>query len=211
MRKVFDLGIVDFEEAFEFQKRLHEQVRSGLLESAVILCRHHPVITLGRSARKENINVPLSVLSAKGIAVTGANRGGDVTYHGPGQLIVYPIINLNVFQRDIHLFLRKLEEFALTVLREFGVAAGLRGGLTGVWAGNDKIASIGIAVKNWISLHGLAINIQESDLANFYFIRPCGMDIKMTSLESVLKSGLSMEEVTAIVKRRLEYGQGNFA
>jgi lipoate-protein ligase B len=126
-------------------------------------------------------------------------RGGDVTYHGPGQLMFYPILNLNYFKKDIHWFLRSLEKIAIDLLGEFGILANRVSGSTGVWLGNKKIASVGIAVKNWISYHGIAINIKRNDLENFSLIRPCGMDVKMTSLESQLHRDVQIDTIKAIL------------
>jgi lipoate-protein ligase B len=161
----------------------------------LIICQHYPVITLGRGADRKNILADERELKKRNIPVYEIERGGDVTYHGPGQLVVYPIYNLSFFQRDIHLFLRKLEEMAITVLEEFGISPQRLPGLTGVWVGEKKIASIGIAIKNWITFHGLAINIKQDDLANFSLVRPCGLDITMTSLETVLNKPVNLNSV----------------
>ncbi len=204
-RPIIDLGLVDYCQALQRQKELFEQVRSGALRSALVFCRHHPVITLGRQAKTEALKADRDLLSCLGIPVYPIERGGNVTYHGPGQLMVYPIVALIDFKKDIRLFLRWLELSVVDVLEEFGIDSCLRDGLTGVWVGERKICSIGIAVKNWISYHGLALNVGKDDLANFSLIRPCGMDIKMTSLETVLKSAVSFAEVQKKITRRFEY------
>jgi lipoate-protein ligase B len=193
--KVFDLGLLDFESARQCQKEIFREVKGGHYLSALILCRHYPVITLGRSAKKENIRVSESELFKKGIRVYEIERGGDVAYHGPGQLTVYPVFNLEFFKKDIHLFLRKLEELAIDFLADFGVGALRYPGLTGVWVGNKKIASIGIAIRNWITFHGISINVKRNDLANFSLIRPCGMEIEMTSLETLLDRDIEIETI----------------
>jgi lipoate-protein ligase B len=202
---------MDFKQAEKMQREVFERVKNNLLESALIICQHYPVITLGRAGRKENIRVCAEELKNKKIPVYEVERGGDVTYHGPGQLLLYPILNLNCFKKDIHLFLRNLEGLALQLFSKFGILAQRRAGFTGVWWGNQKIASIGIAVRNWITYHGLAINIKKDDLANFSLIRPCGMDIMMTSLESVLEREVSVEQVKGIITRRLQNDQSSFA
>lgn len=209
--KIFDLGLVDFEKAYQTQKEIFENVRSGIFASALILCRHYPVITLGRSADRRNILACESVLLDKGIKIYEIDRGGDVTYHGPGQLILYPILNLNFYKKDLHLALRNLESIVIRTLVEFGVTANRLTGSTGVWLGNKKIASIGIAVKNWITYHGAAINIKNNDLDNFSLIRPCGMDIMMTSLESFLGKEVKFSDVKKNITRRWEDGQSYFA
>lgn len=207
MIKVFDLGLMSFKEGLDFQKKIFNQVKSGALSHAFILCQHKPVITLGRQASRNNIFIPKAELENKGIELYETNRGGDVTYHGPGQLMLYPIINLTLTKRDIHLFLRNLEETAIELFADLGLYTKRISGLTGVWLGDKKIASIGIAVKNWITYYGIALNIKKDDLDNFSLIRPCGMDIIMTSLESSLGRGVDISEVADILTRRLQNGE----
>lgn len=207
--KKIDLGLIEYTKAFDFQRQIFEQVKSGQLESALIFCRHYPVITLGRLAKKENILVSEEVLKKRGVALYETNRGGDVTYHGPGQLTIYPIINLNYFKKDIHWFLRNTERLVIEFLADFGLKAQSKSGLTGVWVGNNKICSIGIGIKNWITFHGLSINIKEDDLDNFKLIRPCGMDIEMTCLESELGRKIDIDDVQgrfSIEHRSVPYG-----
>ena len=199
--KSFDLGLVDYDYALSKQKELFVEVYNGKLDSALITCRHNPVITMGRRGACANIRVSEDELKNKGIALQKTERGGDVTYHGPGQLVAYPIVNLSYFKRDIHFFLRGLEKKAISFLKFFGVRAEVRPGLTGVWWGEQKIASIGIAIRKWIAYHGLAINVKRDDLENFSLIRPCGMDITMTSLESVLGRFVSIEEASEVLRR----------
>lgn len=191
--KVFDLGLVDFKKAWDFQREIFLEVKNNNLPSGLILCRHYPVITLGRLASKKNILISEGDLKNKGIRLYEIERGGDVTYHGPGQLVIYPIFNLIYFKRDIHLFLRKLEEVVIQTLGSFGILSERKLNLTGVWVGNKKIASIGVAIKNWIAYHGLAINIKNEDLTNFSLIRPCGLNIEMTSLETVLNKDIKID------------------
>ena len=182
--KVIDLGLVDFKDAWAKQKELFQEVKDGHLRAGLIVCRHYPVITVSRKANRKNILVSREELKNKGIAIYAVERGGDVTYHGPGQLIAYPVFNLNYFKKDIHWFLRYLEDLIIRCLNESGVKGERAAGLTGVWVGKSKIASIGIAIRNWITFHGLSINVKSSDLTNFSLIRPCGMDIMITSIES---------------------------
>jgi lipoate-protein ligase B len=181
-----DLGLTDFKQAWQFQKEVFQQVRAGLEDPALIFCRHYPVITFGRQAKRENIKASPNELADQGILVYEVERGGDVSYHGPGQLTVYPVVNLNYLKKDIHWFLRELEGAVINWLAGLGVASQRYAGYSGVWVGEKKIASIGIAIKNWVTFHGISVNIKENDLAGFGLIRPCGMDIKMTSLETVL-------------------------
>ncbi|MDD5196531.1 MAG: lipoyl(octanoyl) transferase LipB [Candidatus Omnitrophica bacterium] len=193
--KVTDLGLVDFQDARVQQRELFREVEAGLWSAGLIVCRHYPAITVSRRANRNNILVSQEELKNKGISVYEVERGGDVTYHGPGQLIAYPVFNLNYFKKDIHWFLEYLEGLIIRCLDEFGVKGERAPGLTGVWAGRLKIASIGIAVRNWITFHGLSINIKSNDLANFSLIRPCGMDIMVTSMESETGGIVQTEEV----------------
>lgn len=209
--KIFDLGLVDFKKAWDFQIEKFNEVKEGRISNAVIFCRHNPVITLGRQANPKNILVTKTELQKKGIGVYEIERGGDVTYHGPGQLMVYPLINLTLVKRDIHLFLRNLEKIAIEAFAELGTLSQRVSGLTGVWLGNKKIASIGIAIKNWITYHGIALNIKQDDLENFSLIRPCGMDIMMTSLEESLEGRIEFLDVKKILTRRLQDDKSCFA
>ncbi len=209
--KVFDLGLTDFKKAWEFQQEIFQEVKNGALESGLILCQHYPVITLGRTAHKNNILASWQELKIKGIPVYEIERGGDVTYHGPGQLTAYPVFNLKYLKKDIHWFLRYLEGIIIGCLSDLGARTHRISGLTGVWADKEKIASIGIAIKNWISFHGFTINIKKDDLANFSLIRPCGMDIMVTAVESVLGSEVKIDHLKKTLIRRLKNDQSNFA
>jgi len=202
---ILDLGLIEYIKALELQKEFFNKVKTGSLKSALIFCRHYPVITLGRQARIENLKAGKSILSSRGIQVYPVERGGDVTYHGPGQLVIYPILHLDAFKKDLHFFLRKLEDTVIAVLSEFGIEALARKNLTGVWVGKQKISSIGITVKNWISYHGLALNVKNADLDNFSLIKPCGMDIEMTSMETILKKDIAFEDIQKSFIRRFGY------
>jgi len=193
--RVFNLGLVDFKKALQFQKEIFQEIKNNSFNGALILCRHYPVITAGRGGKTENIKVPLSELKNRGIHLYEIERGGDVTYHGPGQLIAYPVFNLNYLKKDIHLFLRQLEWLAIDFLSDFGIKGLRHKGLTGVWIDKKKVASIGIAIRDWITFHGISINIKQDDLDNFSLIKPCGMDIEMTSLESVLNRGVEIDKI----------------
>lgn len=197
--KVFNLGLIDFKDALQFQKDTFCEVKNKTLESALIVCRHYPVITLGRQADKKNILVNEDELQARGIPVYNIERGGDVTYHGPGQITVYPIFNLNCFKKDVHLFLRQLESVVIELLSDFGITGLRNRGFTGVWVGRQKIASIGVAIKNWITFHGLSLNTGNNDLVNFRLIRPCGMDVEMTSLETLLGREIEAEPLKSVL------------
>ncbi|MCM8780373.1 MAG: lipoyl(octanoyl) transferase LipB [Candidatus Omnitrophica bacterium] len=206
--EVFDLGLVDFKHAWQFQKEIFQVVKENHLSSALILCCHYPVITLGRQADRRNILVSEEELKKRGIPIYEIERAGDVTYHGPGQINAYPIFNLHYLKKDIHLFLRRLEEVVIELLSDFGIEATRYAGLTGVWVKGFKISSLGIAIRNWISFHGISINIKEDDLRNFSLIRPCGMDIDMVALEMILSRRVDME----MIKQKLIFKfKDNFA
>ncbi len=197
--EIFDLGLIDFEKAWQFQKDIFLKVKAGVYPFALIFCCHHPVVTLGRLAHRDNILATDDELKIKGIKVLEIERGGEVTYHGPGQLTVYPIFNFRYLNKDIYWFLRQLERAIILSLADFGVRARQRYGLTGVWVEESKIASIGIAVKSWISFHGLSINVKANDLDNFSLIRPCGMDIKMVSLEEAAGRVCEISDVKEVL------------
>jgi lipoate-protein ligase B len=201
--EIYDLGLIGFNMARKFQKQVFAAVKYGYIESGLIFCQHFPVITLGKSAKIVNIKADIAELKERGIELLQTDRGGDVTYHGPGQLTVYPILNLNYFKKDIYWYLRQLEGVAINCLCEFGILAHARPGFTGVWVGNQKIASIGIAIRNWITFHGISINIKNWDLQNFGLIRPCGMDIEMISLETLLRRSISLKDVKNSLVRKL--------
>ena len=176
-----DLGLADYETSLSLQRELAKDISLGKRASTLLFCEHNPVITLGRLADKKNILIPDKELKERGITIRNVTRGGDVTLHLPGQLVVYPIFDLRLLGRDLHSFLRGLERAAVLLLRSYGIGAETKSGLTGVWSGNKKIASIGIAVSHWIAYHGMSINV-ACDLNLFSLIRPCGQDIMMTSI-----------------------------
>ena len=202
--RVFNLGLVDFKKALQFQKKIFQEIKNNYFNSALILCRHYPVITMGRQASAENIKVSSFELRNRGIHMYEIERGGDVTYHGPGQLTVYPIFNLTYLKKDIHLFLRQLEGLVIDFLSDFGIKGLRYKGLTGVWIDKNKVASIGIAIRNWITFHGMSINIKKDDLDNFSLIKPCGMDIEMTSLETALGKNIEIEQMKEIFTHKFK-------
>jgi len=191
---VFDLGLIDYRLAWLFQKEVFKAVKNGYARMALIICSHYPVITIGRLAGKDSILVSDDELKKRGIFIYEVERGGDVTYHGPGQITAYPVFNLNYLNKDLHWYLRELEQVAIDFLENFGISGIRKPHLTGVWLNGKKIASIGITVKNWITYHGISINIKKDDLSGFDFIKPCGMNIAMTSLETVLKREIPIQD-----------------
>lgn len=207
--RVFNLGLIDFQTAWGFQKHIFSRVKKGQLNFCLILCRHPAVITLGRKASRDNIKASAFELKKLNIPLFEIERGGDVTYHGPGQLCVYPIINLAYFKKDINWYLRSLETLLLEALSAFAINAHTLPGSTGIWVGGQKIASIGIAIKNWITFHGASLNVKNNDAANFSLIRPCGLDIMMTSMEGILGEKVRFKEVEEVLTRSC-YERSNF-
>ena len=184
---VAQLGLVPYGEALGRQRALAEDRIAGRLGSdLLLLLEHPPVITLGRGTRESSLPLAPELLRRRGIDVFEIERGGDVTYHGPGQLVGYPIFDLAAHRRDLHWFLREIEEALFGALARFGVPAERRAGYTGVWTGGRKIASIGIHVRQWVSWHGFALNV-TTDLSAFDLIVPCGIPgVVMTSLSKEL-------------------------
>lgn len=209
--RIIDLGVTDFSRACILQKDLAERVYRGEAENTLIITEHRPVITIGRKGSWNNIFKTREFLSSRGIDVFNVDRGGDVTYHGPGQLTAYPVFRLENESRDIHCFLRFLEEIGGHFLAQYGIAAEKAPGFTGVWFQGKKIGSIGIGVKKWVTYHGIALNV-NTDLEPFSFIRPCGIEgAEATSLKDILgreldiedaknKLGLSFNEVSFMVE-----------
>jgi lipoyl(octanoyl) transferase len=183
---VADLGAVPYGAALERQRSLAEDRIAGrLADDLLLLVEHPPVVTLGRGARDSSLPIAPDLLRRRGIEVFEIERGGDVTYHGPGQLVGYPIFDLGQHRRDLHWFLRQIEETLIGALAGFGVAGERRAEYTGVWVGGGarKIASIGIHVRQWVTWHGFALNV-TTDLSPFSLIVPCGIpDVVMTSVE----------------------------
>lgn len=194
MIRYVDLNISDYRKAYAFQRKIVEKVAAGVYENTLILTEHRSIITIGRKGSRDHLLRTGEFLAAQGIGVLDVDRGGDITYHGPGQLVAYPIFKLENEARDIHCFLRFLEEVGINFLSKYGIAAARMTGATGVWVNGAKIASIGIGVKKWVTYHGMAININP-DLRHFSFIKPCGISgVKITSLESLLKERLDIED-----------------
>ncbi len=180
------LGIEEYGEIFDLQQKLNQARRKGSIPDTVIFLQHHHCYTVGRKGGFDHILVNDDFLQARGIKVYETDRGGDITYHGPGQLVCYPILNLNQHERDVHLFARRLEETLIRTLAAFGITAGRKKEYPGVWVDNGKIAAEGIAVQNWVTMHGVALNVNP-DLAYFSFIVPCGLAaLGVTSMERIL-------------------------
>ncbi|MEM4153410.1 MAG: lipoyl(octanoyl) transferase LipB [Candidatus Caldarchaeum sp.] len=183
-----DLGLADYLETHKLMLRLVERRSAGEIPDTVLLLEHPDVYTLGRRGLEENV-------LDRSLPVYRVERGGDATYHGPGQLVVYPIISLQENRLGVGELVKLLEDAVIMLLEDYGVSAVRVEGKPGVWVGGRKIASIGMALKNWVSYHGLALNI-NTDLAKFRGIRPCGMDSEtMTSLQALTGRSVDMAEV----------------
>ena len=181
--RVIDLGRRRYGEVLELQRDLcRRRVAREITEDLLLLVEHNPVVTLGRGTRASSLILPPGELEARGYQVFEVERGGDVTYHGPGQLVGYPILDLTTHRPDLHWYLRELEGSLISALGTLEIPAERRPGLTGVWTRGRKIASIGIHVKQWVTFHGFALNV-VNDLASFGLIVPCGIDnVEMTSV-----------------------------
>lgn len=198
---ICDLGIQAWDAAFDLQQRLVAARKAGAIDDVFLLCEHHHVITLGRNASQENLLASEHVLRQKGVELRETNRGGDITYHGPGQIVGYPILNLDRIRRDVHWYVRTLEEAMMRASADFGVTSYRIPGKTGIWVqppGNipeEKLAAIGVHIRCWVTSHGFAYNV-STDLRFFDLIVPCGIsDRKATSLEKLLQRNVSLDEV----------------
>jgi lipoyl(octanoyl) transferase len=202
---VYDLGRVPYRRALEFQRRAVELRARGEAPDVLYYLEHEPVLTVGRSGHVENLRAGAAELSRAGIEVVPVERGGDVTYHGPGQLIGYPIVALDGLPggRDLHRYLRDLEQGLIEALESFGLSAARRAPYTGVWVGDRKVAAIGVAVRRWVAFHGFALNI-DPRLEHFDLIHPCGIrHLGVASMASLLGVPPSREEVMERLTRAL--------
>jgi lipoate-protein ligase B len=199
-----DLGRMDYEPCSELQRELLESVASGAVPSTLLFVEHPPVLTLGANFHPDNLRLPKEQYERLGITVHPTERGGDVTYHGPGQLVAYPIFSLGRVERDLHKWLRSLEEWVIRALDEFGLNGDRFPPNTGVWVGNRKICAIGIKVRKWVSMHGIALNC-SNDLAPFELIVPCGIkEYGVTSLSKELGRPVPPEDARPAVIRAFE-------
>ena len=189
-----DLGLVPYGEALALQYRLADEVRAGKRPDTVLFLEHTPVFTLGKRGGRENLTVADDFLQARGVTVFETERGGNITYHGPGQLVAYPIISLKRAGVGVADYVYLLEEVMLRTAADRGVPAGRNSKNRGVWIGNDKLGSIGIAVKRGITLHGLALNVL-TDLTPFEWINPCGLTgVGITSLAAAGAADTTMAQ-----------------
>jgi lipoyl(octanoyl) transferase len=206
------LGTVAYDAAVELQRELVEARRAGRIRDRLLLLEHPHVITLGASAREEHVLMDVAERALLGIEVHESGRGGDVTYHGPGQLVGYPILDLKPDRKDLHRYVRDIEQALIGALAALGVAAGRSTGRTGVWVGNDKIAAIGVRVSSgWITSHGFALNV-DTDLRFFESIVPCGIrDGGVTSIARHAPGEIPMDAVRAAVATQFAHTFGLMA
>lgn len=218
--KFFDLGLIDYKQAWDYQTNLFQSILDTKAENRtnntqlpthnyLLFCEHPHVFTLGKSGEEQNLLVKKEDLHTIEATYYHINRGGDITYHGPGQLVVYPVIDLENFFTDIHQYMRLLEESVIQTLQEFDINAGRIKGLTGVWLDSEhektarKICALGVKTSRWVTLHGLAFNV-NSHLKYFDYIVPCGIQDKaVTSLEKEKGSAQDFELVKTVLKDRL--------
>lgn len=194
-----DLGTTDFKETWDLQRKILERKKIAEFPDVVLTTVHDHVYTLGKSGEKEHLLMDEEVMKLKGVSYYEIDRGGDLTYHGPGQLVVYPIFNLHNYYLDTHRYLRDLEEAVILTLREFGIESHRDEEFTGVWVGEEKICAIGIKVSKWITMHGLALNV-NTDLSFFDSIIPCGIFHKgVTSMERILKTKSDVKDVKKVL------------
>jgi lipoyl(octanoyl) transferase len=200
------LGLISYSEGLEVQKALVEQRRAGQIPDQLLLLEHSPVITLGVKTRSDRSHIVATAqeLETEGVEVFETGRGGDVTYHGPGQLVGYPILDLRPDRCDVHRYVRDIEEVMIRTAAAFGVTAGRIEGLTGAWVGTEKLAAIGVRISRWITSHGFAFNVNTT-LAHFDLIVPCGITDKgVTSLEKLLGRRVPVPDVEAVCAREFQ-------
>ena len=205
--QIVDLGLVGYAEAYALQKRVVAARKAEAIEDVLLLCEHPHVITQGRNGKREHLLVSKHVLRQKGVEYYETSRGGDITYHGPGQIVGYPILNLGAIRRDVVWYVRTLEEAMIRATSEFGITAERVAGKTGIWvrAGNteEKLAAIGVHISRWVTSHGFAYNV-STDLRNFDLIVPCGIaECKATSLEKLLRRSVEEKEVSPRIAKHL--------
>lgn len=195
MMQVLDLGRKDYKEVWDLQKSIHEKRAKKEIPNTLILVEHNPVITMGKSGKQANVLFPVELLKEKGVQYYEIERGGDVTYHGPGQLVGYPIFNVRDGLAGIKPFINGIEEAIIATLDDFSIKGQRKEKMIGVWTDKGKICSIGVAVKKWVSFHGFALNV-NTELSYFDLIIPCGLkNVEMTSMQQILGKEVAMQDV----------------
>jgi lipoate-protein ligase B len=192
---VSNLGRTRYADTWDLQHKLLELRQRGQIEDLLLYTEHSHVYTIGKSGDDNHLLASEEELTRDGTEVFHIDRGGDITYHGPGQVVGYPIVDLNQHSPDIHAYLRQLEEVLIVTLNAFGISAGREEGMTGVWTGGEKIAAIGVKVSRWVTMHGFALNV-NTDLHKFARIIPCGIFHKgVTSMKQVLGHEIPLDNV----------------
>ena len=195
--KVYWLGLTEYGQAYDIQKKLWSQKMNGQSADVLLLLEHPPTLTIGKSGSLENLLLSKEALAEKGISLFFIDRGGDITYHGPGQLVVYPLIDLKNRGKDIHRYIHDLEEVVIRTLADLTIESRRDEKQRGVWVGNEKIAAIGVRVSRWVSMHGLALNV-DPFMEHFSYINPCGIiDKGVTSITEVLSCVVLIEDVAS--------------
>lgn len=201
---VCEMGRIDYQEAWKLQEELVRMRQKNEINDTLLLLEHDPVFTIGRNGSTENILVSQDELVKEGIQVYEVNRGGDITYHGPGQIVAYPIFDLHDYRKDLHWYTKQLEEVVIQVLNHYQIAAKRVTEHPGVWVGDEKIAALGVGVKRWVTMHGFAFNI-DPNFTHFGMIVPCGITDKgVTSLRKGIKRLVTVEEVMPQVLNTFE-------
>jgi lipoyl(octanoyl) transferase len=201
----YRLGTVPYAEAHALQEKLVTARQEGGLGDTLLLLEHPKVITLGRAAKQENVLLPEADLGAHGYELHSTGRGGDVTFHGPGQLVMYPIVDLKPDREDVRRYVRDLEETMIRTCADYGVSAERCDGLNGAWVGDNKVGAVGVRISRWVTMHGLALNV-STDLSAFGAIVPCGIAGRgVTSLERERGGLLSVREVGERAARHLAH------
>src|ERR1019366_2226018 len=178
------IGLMRYADALEQQNHFVALRKSGAISDQLLIVEHPHVVTIGRNGRDENLLAPPELLERAGVEFHRTDRGGDVTYHGPGQVVGYPIVDLREWKRDVVAYVRALEQVLIDALAEFGIAAGPEAGATGVWTEQGKIAAIGVHISRWVTSHGFALNL-TTDLSYFRYIVPCGLTKPVTSMQAL--------------------------
>jgi len=190
-----DLGLRPYGEIWSLQEKLVALRQRESVPDLLLLLEHGPVVTLGKGGCPDHILVSAREMGQRGVDFFRVDRGGDATFHGPGQIVGYPILDLTRHGKDVHLYCRKLEEVGIRILSDYGLSGERKSGLTGVWVGEEKVMAIGVGVKRWVSFHGLALNV-SIDLDYFHLIHPCGIkDRGVTSFSHLLQREVSLGQV----------------
>ncbi len=198
LKNMRELKVIDFKKLIEYKEglklqKLYEEKSLNGKTDFLLLLEHYPVITIGKSGNSLNILFNEDALKNKGVSVYHTDRGGDVTYHGPGQLVGYPILNLRYYKKDVKWYVKSLEEILIKTLNEYSIKAEMITKLIGVWVEEKKIASIGLRIRKWVTYHGFALNV-NNDLTPFSYIIPCGIkDVNITSMKEVLNKEIDMK------------------